>query len=43
MGSRFKDEIAALVPDANLAALGIRGDNARSVGRIDLSYPDADG
>lgn len=43
MGSRFKDEIAALVPDANLASLGIRGDNARSVGRIDLSYPDADG
>ena len=43
MGSRFKDEIAALVSDANLGALGIRGDNARSVGRIDLDYPDAEG
>lgn len=43
MGSRFRDELAVLVPDANLAALGLRGDNERSVGRIDLSYPDAAG
>lgn len=43
MGSRFRAEITALVPDANVAVLGIRGDNERSVGRIDLNYPDAAG
>ncbi len=43
MGSRFRAEIAALVPDANMDALGIRADNERSVGRIDLGYPDAEG
>ncbi len=43
LGSRFRDELAALVPDANVAALGIAAQNAHSVGRIDLSYPDAAG
>lgn len=43
LGERFRAEIAALVPDANAAAIGIAAQNAHSVGRIDLSYPDADG
>jgi hypothetical protein len=43
MGSRFRDEIATHAPSVNVAAMGIRGDNERSVGRIDLSYPDAEG
>ena len=42
-GSSFRQELAALVPDANLAALGIAADNAHSVGQIYLSYPNADG
>lgn len=42
LSSRFRDELAALVPDANVAALGIAAQNAHSVGRIDLGYPDAD-
>lgn len=42
-GSSFKDELALLAPDANLAALGVAADNVRSVGQIYLSYPDADG
>lgn len=43
LGSRFRDEIAVLLPDADLSTLGISADNARSVGRIELRYPDADG
>lgn len=42
-GGSFKQELAALVPDANLDALGIAADNARSIGQIALSYPTADG
>ncbi len=42
-GAAFRDEIAKIVPDANLGALGIAADNAHSVGTIDLSYPDANG
>jgi hypothetical protein len=42
-GSSFKQELALLVPDANIAALGIAADSIRSVGQIYLSYPDADG
>lgn len=43
--SRFRDEIAVALadPSLDLSGLGIAADNARSVGRIDLSYPDADG
>jgi capsular polysaccharide biosynthesis protein len=41
--SRFREEIAAIVPGVNSAALGIAADNARSVGQIYLSYPDAAG
>lgn len=43
LGSRFRDELALLVPNANVTALGIAAQNAHSVGRIDLSYPDAAG
>jgi len=42
-GSSFKKELATLVPDANLDALGLATDNAHSVGQIYLSYPTADG
>jgi hypothetical protein len=42
-GSSFKQELAAIVPDANLDALGIAADNAHSVGRVYLSYPTSDG
>ena len=42
-GSSFKQELATVVPDANLDALVIATDNAHSVGQIYLSYPSADG
>jgi hypothetical protein len=42
-GSGFKQELAQLVPDVNLAALGVASESIRSVGQIYLSYPDADG
>ena len=38
---RFKQEVAAIDPAADLSALGIASDNAHSVGQIYLSYPDA--
>lgn len=42
-GSRFRDEVAAAAERAgspiDVAALGLAADNARSVGRIDMSYP----
>ncbi|MFN8531240.1 MAG: hypothetical protein U0670_21775 [Anaerolineae bacterium] len=45
-GGAFKDEIAAALAGENLtidpAQLGISADNARSVGRLYLSYPDAE-
>ncbi len=47
-GSRFKDEIGAALSETagaeayDPALLGISADNERSVGRIYLSYPDAD-
>lgn len=42
--STFRDEIAAYLDDEsiNLGLLGIGSDNARSVGQVDLSYPDAE-
>lgn len=40
--SSFKAELQTQLPDLDLAALGIAADKARSVGRIDLSYPDQD-
>jgi hypothetical protein len=42
-GGSFKQELATLVPDANLDVLGIATDNAHSVGQIYLSYPSSDG
>ena len=42
-GSSFKDEILAILPNADLAPLSIAADNVRSVGQVYLSYPDADG
>jgi hypothetical protein len=42
-GSSFRDELALLVPDADLVPLGVAADNVRSVGQVYLSYPDADG
>lgn len=41
--SSFKQELAKIVPNANLDALSIATDNAHSVGQIYLSYPTADG
>ncbi|MBL8131676.1 MAG: hypothetical protein JNL42_07440 [Anaerolineae bacterium] len=41
-GSRFKEEVAAAA-GVDGALFGIAADNARSVGRIDLSYPTAEG
>jgi len=44
--NRFKDEVTLIAEgrgvDINGAALGIAADNARSIGQIFLSYPDAD-
>ncbi|MBK8020683.1 MAG: hypothetical protein IPK19_04440 [Chloroflexi bacterium] len=45
-GSRFKDEVVALASQTlpvESAQFGIAADNARSVGRIDLGYPSAEG
>ncbi len=42
-GGSFRQELAALVPDANLDALGIAADSARSIGQVYLSYPTAEG
>lgn len=46
-GSKFKDEVVAAAAEAGVtidaAQIGVGPDNARSVGRIDLSYPTAEG
>lgn len=42
-GTSFRTEIAALVPDIDTGAISIAAQNAHSVGRVDLSYPDAAG
>jgi capsular polysaccharide biosynthesis protein len=39
--STFREEIQALVPTANFGALGIETDNARSIGQVQMTYPDA--
>lgn len=38
--SSFRAELQALVPNVDLVPLGVGADKVRSVGRIDLSYPD---
>ncbi|XWX04435.1 hypothetical protein VZO05_02535 [Aggregatilineales bacterium SYSU G02658] len=40
-GSSFRAEIQALLPDVDLAPLGIASDNARSIGQVQMSHPDA--
>ncbi len=39
--STFREEIQALVPDATMGLLGISTDNARSIGQVQMTYPDA--
>jgi len=39
--SSFKAEIQILLPDVDLAPLGVAADKARSIGVISLSHPDA--
>lgn len=36
----FRAELQAQLPDIDMGPLGIGADKARSIGRIDLSYPD---
>lgn len=39
--SSFRAELQALLPDVDLAPLGIASDNARSIGQVQMSHPDA--
>ncbi len=40
-GSSFRAELQALLPDVDLAPLSIASDNARSIGQVQMSHPDA--
>lgn len=40
-GSSFRAELQARLPDVDLAPLGIASDNARSIGQVMMSHPDA--
>lgn len=40
-GSSFRAELQTLLPDVDLVPLGIASDNARSIGQVQMSHPNA--